>query len=259
MAALSKKVTLKQLPSELFSIYSKYHEVLLVSPTFEIPIRNMRMKSNVADIGGDLYYFGNTYGNINPYKNVKNMVDLVKFIVKIDETMSKLVKGHVTDITVLNVSRLMHDVPTAEKLLTSNEVVYPDYTVELVDTEYLDIEIDDDHATITTKDELIVEKVGSFDLKKLFKMEYLNSLYLVKMSHRRDLDLRGIMNLLPQLEASKQIDIIHMIDSHDSLTVCLHIPENMIPKVFGYKLKKRTTRVRIDDLTPVYISESVKG
>ena len=255
----NSKVTLKQLPSELFSLYSKYHEVLLVTPNFELPIRNMRVKSNIADIGGDLYYFGNTYGNINPYKNVKNMTELVNFVIKIDETMSKLVKGHVTDITVLNLSKLMHDVPTAEKLLTSHDVVYPDYTVELVDSEYLNIEVDDEHATITTKDELRVEKVGHFDLKKLFKMEYLNSLYIVKMSHRRELDLRGIMNLLPQLEASKQIDIVHMIDSHDSLTVCLHVPENIIPKVFGYKLKKRTTRVRIDDLTPVYISESVKG
>jgi hypothetical protein len=254
-----KVITLSQLPKELYALYNTKHEVLLQTPDTNLNIKSMKTKSNVADIDGMLYYFGNTYGNINPYKNVKNLNDLVTFVTHISNVMDQLIKNHTTDITYLSVSDLMNDKQVAEKILTSNETVYPDYTVELTGSDYLEIEIDAHNSTITTKNKLEISKVGFFDLKRLFKMEYLNSLYIVKLAHRRDLDLKGIMNLIPQLQNKKMIDVVQIIDTHDTLTICLHIPQNLIPKVFDYKLKKRTTKVLLSDLTDTFISQTIKS
>lgn len=255
----SKIINIGELPKELYRVYSIRNKLLFETPSDKLHITQMKTKSNVADINGLLYYFGNTYGNINPYKNIRNMKDLISFILQINKTMDELVKGHLTDITYLSVSDLMNDQTSAKKLLTSHEAVYPDYTVEFLDNTYLTIEIDEDNSAISTKNNLIINKLGSFDLTKLFKMEYLNSLYIIKMAHRRDLDLRGIMNLIPQLQVKKMIDVVHMVDTHDNLTVCLHIPENFIHKVFAYKLKKRTTTIRIDNLTNLYILKIIKS
>lgn len=256
---IKKVINLKQLPVELFSLYSKNKIVEFVTRTERIVITSMRTKSNVADINGMLYFFGNTYSKINPYKSVNNFNDLVAFCTYLANSMEVVLKGHLTDISYLDAFKVLHNNKVAEKLLTSHDKVYPDYTVELYDKELLEISIDEDHSRIYTEDNLLVNKVGTFDLKKLFKAEYLNSLYVIKMAHGRDLDIAGIMNLLPQLEIKKAIDVVEMHDSKKYITVCLHIPEDLIPDVFGYKLKKRTTKVRLEDLTQLYISESIKG
>ena len=159
--------------------------------------------------------------------------------------MDDIIKGHVTDISYLSVSDIMNDSKTAEKLLTVKDTVYPDYTVELYDKEQFEITIDEERGSISTEENLIIDKVGTFDLYKLFKAEYLNSLYIVKMAHNRDLDISGIMNLLPQVEMKKAIDVVTMFDSKMYVTVCLHIPEGLIPEVFAYKLKKRNRRLRL--------------
>jgi len=254
-----KTISLKQLPVELFNLFNKNGVVELVTRAGRLVITKMRIKSNVADINGDLYFFGNTYKQINPYKSVTNYTELVNFCNLLAHSMDILTKGKVTDICYLSATEIMHNGEIAEKLLTSKDVVYPDYTVELYDKEVFQIIIDEDRSVLSTEDNLLIEKVGSFDLKKLFKAEYLNSLYIVKMSHDRDLDIGGIMNLLPQLEQNKTIDVVTMFDSKMYVTVCLHIPENLIPEVFGYKLKKRTTKVRLENLTKLYISKSVEG
>lgn len=254
-----KTISLKQLPVELFNLFNKNGVVELVTRAGRLVITKMRIKSNVADINGDLYFFGNTYKQINPYKSVTNYTELVNFCNLLAHSMDILTKGKVTDICYLSATEIMHNGEIAEKLLTSKDVVYPDYTVELYDKEVFQIIIDEDRSVLSTEDNLLIEKVGSFDLKKLFKAEYLNSLYIVKMSHGRDLDIGGIMNLLPQLEQNKTIDVVTMFDSKMYVTVCLHIPENLIPEVFGYKLKKRTTKVRLENLTKLYISKSIEG
>lgn len=254
-----KTISLKQLPVELFNLFNKNGAVELVTKTGRLVITKMRMKSNVADINGDLYFFGNTYKQINPYKSVTNYTELVNFCNLLAHSMDMLTKGKVTDICYLSATQIMHNGEIAEKLLTSKDVVYPDYTVELYDKEVFEILIDEDRSILSTQDDLLIEKVGNFDLKKLFKAEYLNSLYIVKMAHGRNLDIGGIMNLLPQLEQNKTIDVVTMFDSKMYVTVCLHIPENLIPEVFGYKLKKRTTKVRLENLTKLYISKSVEG
>lgn len=254
---IKKIVTLKQLPIELYSEYSKHGAIEFRTRSGRIVITSMRTKSNVADINGFLYFFGNTYKQINPYKSVTNYKDLVNFCNLLAHSMDDLIKGHVTDISYLSVSDIMNDSKTAEKLLTIKDTVYPDYTVELFDKEQFEITIDEERGVISTEENLIIDKVGTFDLYKLFKAEYLNSLYIVKMAHNRDLDISGIMNLLPQVEMKKAIDVVTMFDSKMYVTVCLHIPEGLIPEVFAYKLKKRTTKVRLEDLTSLYISKSV--
>lgn len=254
---IKKIVTLKQLPVDLYSEYSKHGAIEFRTRSGRIVITSMRTKSNVADINGFLYFFGNTYKQINPYKSVTNYKDLVNFCNLLAHSMDDLIKGHVTDISYLSVSDIMNDSKTAEKLLTIKDTVYPDYTVELFDKEQFEIIIDEERGVISTEENLIIDKVGTFDLYKLFKAEYLNSLYIVKMAHNRDLDISGIMNLLPQVEMKKAIDVVTMFDSKMYVTVCLHIPEGLIPEVFAYKLKKRTTKVRLEDLTSLYISKSV--
>jgi len=254
---IKKIVTLKQLPVDLYSEYSKHGAIEFRTRSGRIVITSMRTKSNVADINGFLYFFGNTYKQINPYKSVTNYKDLVNFCNFLAHSMDDLIKGHVTDISYLSVSDIMNDSKTAEKLLTIKDTVYPDYTVELFDKEQFEITIDEERGVISTEENLIIDKVGTFDLYKLFKAEYLNSLYIVKMAHNRDLDISGIMNLLPQVEMKKAIDVVTMFDSKMYVTVCLHIPEGLIPEVFAYKLKKRTTKVRLEDLTSLYISKSV--
>lgn len=254
---IKKIVTLKQLPVELFAEYTKHGAVEFKTRAGRMVITSMRTKSNVADINGSLYFFGNTYNQINPYKTVKNYNDLVYFCNQLAHSMDELIKGHLTDVTYLSVSDIMNRGKIAEKLLTSKDVVYPDYTVELYDKDEFEITIDENRGMIWTEEELMINRVGSFELYKLFNAEYLNSLYIVKMAHNRDLDIGGIMNLLPQVEMKKAIDVVTMFDSKMYVTVCLHVPEGLIPEIFGYKLKKRTTKVRIEDLTIQYISKSV--
>lgn len=254
---IKKTITLKQLPIELFSEYSKHGTIEFKTHSSRIIITAMRTKSNVADINGSLYFFGNTYNQINPYKTVKNYNDLVYFCNQLAHSMDELIKGHLTDVTYLSVSDIMNRGKIAEKLLTSKDAVYPDYTVELYDKDEFEITIDENRGMIWTEEELMINGVGSFELYKLFNAEYLNSLYIVKMAHNRDLDIGGIMNLLPQVEMKKAIDVVTMFDSKMYVTVCLHVPEGLIPEIFGYKLKKRTTKIRIEDLTSQYISKSV--
>lgn len=254
---IKKIITLKQLPVELYIEYSKHGVVEFKTRSVRMVITTMRTKSNVADINGFLYFFGNTYNQINPYKSVTNYKELVNFCNLLAHSMDDLIKGHVTDISYLSVSDIMNDGKTAEKLLTAKDTVYPDYTVELLDKDQFEIMIDEERGIVSTDENLIIDRVGTFDLHKLFKAEYLNSLYIVKMAHNRDLDISGIMNLLPQVEMKKAIDIVTMFDSKMYVTVCLHIPEGLIHEVFGYKLKKRTTKVRLEDLTSLYISKSV--
>lgn len=256
---IKKVITLKQLPVELFDLYTKNKVVEFVTRYGRLVITSMRTKSNVADINGDLYFFGNTYNQINPYKSVTNYKELVDFCNALSNSMDSLLKGRTTDVTYLSATEIMHNGKVAEKLLTTTEKVYPDYTVELYDRDVMEISVDEDRSIVSTDENVLVNKVGSFDLKKLFKAEYLNSLYVVKIAHGRDLDINGIMNLLPQLEHKKTIDVVTVLDSKANITVCLHIPEGLIPEVFGYKLKKRTTKVRLDDVTGMYLSQSVKG
>ena len=179
---IKKTITLKQLPIELFSEYSKHGTIEFKTHSSRIIITAMRTKSNVADINGSLYFFGNTYNQINPYKTVKNYNDLVYFCNQLAHSMDELIKGHLTDVTYLSVSDIMNDGKTAEKLLTVKDTVYPDYTVELLDKDQFEIMIDEDRGIVSTDENLVIEKVGSFDLHKLFRAEYLNSLYIVKMA-----------------------------------------------------------------------------
>lgn len=254
----SKIINLQELPKELYSAHSNKGIVLFRYGNDVLEIQTIREKSNVADINGSLYYFGNTYGNINPYKRIKSLDDLYAFTSLLSDGIDRLAIGKVTDVLYLNVSELMNQDIIAEKILTVQDVVYPDYLVELPEKEQFTIEIDEKNSIISTKDQIKIEKVGSFDLKKLFKMEYLNSLYIVKLAHNRELDLRGIMFLLPQLEKKGLIDIVQINDSRYYLTVALHIPEDLLKKVFSYKLKARLANVRVDDITQFYISKSIK-
>lgn len=258
-SSVKKRIPLRELPREFASLHAKHGTVLFRADSYSLRINRFRTKSNVADIDGLLYFFGNTYEKINPYRQVHNINDLIKFVNFIDSTMSALIKGNLTDITYVCISDIMNNGIAAEKILTIKDVAYPDYTVELVDGADIELDIDDEHSIISTTSKLNVNKVNSFDLKKLFKAEYLNSLYLVKIAHNRELDIRGIVGLLPQLQRKKVLDIVSMADSKDAISVCLHIPQDMISKVFEYKLKKRTTKVRLEDLTKLYISETVKG
>lgn len=253
-----KIIKLGQLPIELYDLHQKCKIVTFKSKDFNLSINNIRIKSNVAEINDSLYYFGNTYNNVNSYKKVKNLNELKLFCFHISELMDLLLKGRVTDVSYLNVSDLMHNDTIAERLLTLEDAVVPDYIVQLYDVLDFTITIDDDRGIISSIDDNIqIERVSSFDIKSLFKMEYLNSLYMIKLSHGRDLDISGIMNLIPQLESKKMLDIVDMHNNKQRLTIYLHIPEYMIPKLFQYKIKRRTIEVRLEDLTDIFKSKLI--
>ena len=254
-----KTISIGQLPVEIGALYDRKDRITLDYGAGELSIRRFRTKSNVADINGDLYYFGNTLSNVNPYKNVKSLEELEAFLSYVNSMFDSLVHRVLTDVTYLNVSQLMSSDIIAEKLLTTKHVTYPDYTVELHKRDSnVTIEINQDEGIIKTESKLIIKKVGHFELSKLFKMEYLNSLYIVKLAHKRDLDISGSMNLVRQLVAAKRIDVISIANNQKHLSIALHIPEKIIPEVFGYKLKRRLMDVRLDDLTSIFTSQLIK-
>ena len=259
MNTTKKVIQISQLPIEIGKLYNRKDSVSLVYGDGVLDISRFRTKSNVAEINGDLYYFGNTLANINPYKNVKSQEELEAFLSYVNSMFDFVIGRTLTDVTYLNISRLMTDDTSAEKLLTTQKVAYPDYTISLPHGDVdLDISINHETGVISTKSKLQIKKVGHFDLKKLFKMEYLNSLYIIKMSHKRDLDISGSMNLVRQLVAAKRIDVVSISNNHKHLSIALHIQERMIPEVFGYKLKNRLMEVRLDDITSIFASQLVK-
>jgi len=253
----SKILNLTALPKELFYYFNKNDHIVFQYGKEELLINRMRTKSNVAEINGDLYYFGNTYGSVDPYKHIKNLNDLIKFIEYMSGLMDLIVSRTKGDVSYIDVSAILHDTKSAEKLLTVNDTVYPDYLVELPNKTLLEIEVSDDETLIRTTAPVEITKVNSFDLQKLFNAEFLNSLYIIKLAHGHQLDLSGIMNLVRQMDIRKMIEVITIFDDKKTLTIGLHIPEKLIEKVFAYKMKDRLAKVRVDDLSAMFIRDAI--
>lgn len=252
-----KIVTLKELPKELDILMANSTKSAIVFSGGMIEVNRLRTKSNVAEIDGFLYYFGNTLGNVNPYKQIKRESDLLDFIKQVSTVIDKVASRVICDIVYVDVSKLLSDDATAERLLTSHEITYPDYVVSLPKKTSIEIKIDHVNKIIATNEKLEVNRVGHFDLKKLFNMEFLNSLFIVKMAHARSLDMKGVMNLLYQLNGHKSVKIVMLYNTSEFLTIALHVLEKDIPEIFGYKSKKRLTEVSVDDLTGLLI-QSIK-
>lgn len=255
----SNILTLTALPKELFYRFNVLGSFTLKCGAVSIPVDRIRTKSNVAEINGWLYYFGNTYGSINPYKKVKSLDQLSEFIYYVSSLFDMLTAKVDCDVSYVNVSTILSNEKLAQKLLTVEDTVYPDYLVESPNNTTIKIEIDEKNKIVEVLTETQVNKVGFFDLNDLFNAEYLNSLHIVKMKHSHQLDIHGVINLIRQMNERKMIDIVDIFDSNDNITIALHIQEKMIAKAFAYKLRDRIAKVDLLDLTEFFVRSSIKN
>lgn len=213
-----------------------------------INITSLNRESNLLKINGETFLFANVFEE-NLFKSIKTPADLIAFT-KIFAKMSDQISSRsLFDIHVYDVSLIMSKKKNIDRFL-SEDKIKPDYIIQ--SNEQIHVDVAQDHREIIIKDGCEIKAVSEPDIKNIINAELVNSLFIVKISRHRKLNIRQMMIVLRGLNEKKVVKVLDITTNDEILSVTLYVEKRNIPKIFSYHTIERNQPVNIQDLSSLF-------
>lgn len=239
---------LEDLPSIIQRNFEIHKKITLKINNESIQIRSFSRKGNIAEINSKVFLFANVFDE-NLHKTIKTPSDLLEFskiFARVTDTISE---KSIFDIHVYDISKILSNKKNIDRFL-SEDNIRPDYIIQ--SNENIHVSVAQNHSEIIIKDGCEFKAVSSSNIKDIIKMELINSLFIVKISRHRKLNIRQMMIILRELNERKMIKVLDITTNDEIISVTLYAQKRDIPKIFSYKTIERNQQVDIQDLSSLF-------
>lgn len=214
----------------------------------DINITSLSRESNILKINGKTFLFANVFEE-NLFKSIKTPTDLIDFIKIFAKMTDQISSKSLFDIHVYDVSLIMSKKKNIDRFL-SEDKIKPDYIIQ--SNEQIHVDVAQDHSEIIIKDGCEIKPVSEPDIKNIINAELVNSLFIVKISRHRKLNIRQMMIILRGLNEKKVVKVLDITTNDEMLSVTLYVEKRNIPKIFSYHTIERNQPVNIQDLSSLF-------
>lgn len=239
---------INELPQIIQREYNIHKGLILKINKEEIIITSLSRNSNILEINRKVFLFANVFEE-NLYKSIKTVDDLKHFTKIFSQMTDQISAKSIFDIHVYDISMILSRKKNIDRFL-SEDNIKPDYILQ--SDENIHIDVAQDHSEIVIKDGCKIKAISEPDIKNIINAELVNSLFIVKISRHRKLNIRQMMIILRGLNEKKIVKVIDISTNDDMLSVTLYVEKRNIPKIFSYHTIERNQPVNIQDLSSLF-------